>query len=215
MALVFNPDMAGAYLEDLARRIEKIETVMSAEQTIGGPVTPTHRESECQIVSTLRDVGHRCTTTELIREMDKRKLQPSDSTVKKRLAEMVKERRLDKDRRPNRQGTASRSGSVVPRVPSVHEPVPELTCRFACETMPPVGTIRVSTGGLHDRLGKLKPLISLADAAGELPRRRRGRKTHVSTLFRWTTIGCRGVVLESLQMRRDPLHVPRGVAAVL
>ena len=42
-------------------------------------------------------------------------------------------------------------------------------------------------------------LISLADAAGELPRRRRGRKTHVSTLFRWTTIGCRGVILESLQ----------------
>jgi hypothetical protein len=42
-------------------------------------------------------------------------------------------------------------------------------------------------------------LISLAVAAGELPRRRRGRKTHVSTLFRWTTIGCRGVVLESLQ----------------
>ena len=42
-------------------------------------------------------------------------------------------------------------------------------------------------------------LISLADAAGELPRRRRGRKTHVSTLFRWTTSGCRGVVLESLQ----------------
>jgi hypothetical protein len=42
-------------------------------------------------------------------------------------------------------------------------------------------------------------LITLADAAGELPRRRRGRKTHVSTLFRWTTIGCRGVILESLQ----------------
>ena len=96
-ALVFNPDKARAYLEDLARRIEEIETLMSAEQSIGGPVIPTHRESECQIVSTLRDVGHRCTTTELIREMDKRKLHPSDSTVKKRLAEMVKEGRLDKD----------------------------------------------------------------------------------------------------------------------
>jgi Protein of unknown function (DUF1580) len=42
-------------------------------------------------------------------------------------------------------------------------------------------------------------LITLAQAADELPRRRRGRKTHVSTLFRWTTSGCRGVVLESLQ----------------
>jgi hypothetical protein len=36
-------------------------------------------------------------------------------------------------------------------------------------------------------------------AAGWVPRRRRGRKTHVSTLYRWTTSGCRGIVLESLQ----------------
>jgi hypothetical protein len=43
-------------------------------------------------------------------------------------------------------------------------------------------------------------LISLAQAANELPRRRRGRKTHVSTLFRWTTAGCRGIVLETLQV---------------
>jgi hypothetical protein len=42
-------------------------------------------------------------------------------------------------------------------------------------------------------------LISLSDAATKLPRRRRGRKAHVSTLFRWTTIGVRGVVLESIQ----------------
>jgi Protein of unknown function (DUF1580) len=38
--------------------------------------------------------------------------------------------------------------------------------------------------------------IPLAQAADELPRRRRGRKTHVSTLYRWTTTGCRGVRLE-------------------
>src|SRR3954453_17662770 len=43
-------------------------------------------------------------------------------------------------------------------------------------------------------------LISLAQAAGDLPRRRRGRKTHVSTLYRWATVGCRGVVLESIQI---------------
>jgi hypothetical protein len=43
-------------------------------------------------------------------------------------------------------------------------------------------------------------LLSLAQAAGELPRRRRGRKTHVSTLFRWTSAGCRRVVLESIQV---------------
>jgi hypothetical protein len=44
-------------------------------------------------------------------------------------------------------------------------------------------------------------LISLADAAKELPRRRRGRKVHVSCLYRWSTVGCRGVVLETLQWR--------------
>ena len=42
-------------------------------------------------------------------------------------------------------------------------------------------------------------LISLAAAAKELPRRRRGRKVHVSCLYRWSTVGCRGVVLETLQ----------------
>jgi hypothetical protein len=33
-----------------------------------------------------------------------------------------------------------------------------------------------------------------------LPRRRRGRKTNISTLYRWSTIGCRGVILESIQV---------------
>ena len=43
-------------------------------------------------------------------------------------------------------------------------------------------------------------LQSLGQAADSLPRRREGRKTHVSTLFRWSTVGCRGVVLETLQV---------------
>ena len=43
-------------------------------------------------------------------------------------------------------------------------------------------------------------LLSLADAARTLPRRRGGRKPHVSCLYRWTTTGCKGVVLESLQV---------------
>jgi hypothetical protein len=42
-------------------------------------------------------------------------------------------------------------------------------------------------------------VLSLAQAADELPRRRRGRKTHVSTLYRWTQSGCRGVRLEYIQ----------------
>ena len=43
-------------------------------------------------------------------------------------------------------------------------------------------------------------VITLSDAAKELPRRRGGRKAHVSCIYRWSTIGCRGVVLETLQV---------------
>ena len=31
----------------------------------------------------------------------------------------------------------------------------------------------------------------------ELPRRRKGRKIHLTTIYRWASTGCRGVVLES------------------
>jgi hypothetical protein len=43
-------------------------------------------------------------------------------------------------------------------------------------------------------------LISLTDAAKQLPARREGKKPHISCLYRWTTTGCKGVVLESLQV---------------
>ncbi len=43
-------------------------------------------------------------------------------------------------------------------------------------------------------------LISLTEATKGLPRRRRGKKPHVSTLYRWSTAGCRGVVLETIQI---------------
>jgi hypothetical protein len=43
-------------------------------------------------------------------------------------------------------------------------------------------------------------ILTLGQAAAELPRRRRGRKTHISTLYRWTVSGCRGVILESIQI---------------
>ena len=42
--------------------------------------------------------------------------------------------------------------------------------------------------------------VPLSQAADGLPRRRRGRKTHVSTLFRWSSAGCKGVVLETIQV---------------
>ncbi len=43
-------------------------------------------------------------------------------------------------------------------------------------------------------------IITFSQAADELPRRRRGRKTHVSTFYRWSTAGCRGVRLETVQI---------------
>jgi hypothetical protein len=41
-------------------------------------------------------------------------------------------------------------------------------------------------------------LISLADAANEVPRRRRGKRCHVSTVYRWATSGIGGIKLESV-----------------
>ncbi len=43
-------------------------------------------------------------------------------------------------------------------------------------------------------------LISLREAAGSLPRRRGGKKPHVSCIYRWTTSGCKGTILESIQI---------------
>jgi len=42
-------------------------------------------------------------------------------------------------------------------------------------------------------------LISLAEAAALVPCGRKGRSPDVKTVYAWTTGGCRGVVLESLQ----------------
>jgi hypothetical protein len=42
-------------------------------------------------------------------------------------------------------------------------------------------------------------IVSLTQATDLIPPRRRGRKTNVSTLFRWSTSGCRGIVLPTLQ----------------
>ena len=46
----------------------------------------------------------------------------------------------------------------------------------------------------------VETLLPLAQAADELPRRRRGRKTNLSTLYRWSQAGCRGVRLETIQI---------------
>ncbi len=43
-------------------------------------------------------------------------------------------------------------------------------------------------------------LISLTEATKTPPLRRRGKKTHVSTIYRWSNAGCRGEVLETIQI---------------
>jgi hypothetical protein len=46
----------------------------------------------------------------------------------------------------------------------------------------------------------IEQLISLSDAAKTLPVRRQGKRPHLATLYRWTSRGCRGVILESVQI---------------
>jgi len=43
-------------------------------------------------------------------------------------------------------------------------------------------------------------VVSPTEAARLLPRRRAGKKPNVATLYRWMTTGCRGVLLESIQV---------------
>jgi Protein of unknown function (DUF1580) len=42
-------------------------------------------------------------------------------------------------------------------------------------------------------------LIALADVPAHLPKRRGGKRPHVSCIYRWAQHGCKGVVLETLQ----------------
>ena len=43
-------------------------------------------------------------------------------------------------------------------------------------------------------------LLSLTQTAKELPVRRGGKRAHVSCVYRWTKAGCKGVILESIQV---------------
>lgn len=49
---------------------------------------------------------------------------------------------------------------------------------------------------------ELEQVLTLAEAAKLkwLPKRRAGKRLHVSTVYRWTEQGCRGIVLESIQV---------------
>jgi len=43
-------------------------------------------------------------------------------------------------------------------------------------------------------------VISLTEATRLLPARRGGKRPHVSCIYRWTVTGCKGVILESIQV---------------
>ena len=43
-------------------------------------------------------------------------------------------------------------------------------------------------------------VLTLAQAASTLPRRRAGKKPHLSTLYRWSSRGLRGIRLETIQV---------------
>jgi hypothetical protein len=68
------------------------------------PAGSTQRPSDIEILETIRAVNHRCTTMKLLTEMTLRKLSPSPSTVKKRLAALVKAKQLNNDPKANPRG---------------------------------------------------------------------------------------------------------------
>lgn len=43
-------------------------------------------------------------------------------------------------------------------------------------------------------------IVSLTEAPHHLPRRRKGKRAAVSTMFRWAQQGCRGIRLETIQV---------------
>jgi len=46
----------------------------------------------------------------------------------------------------------------------------------------------------------MERVLSLSEACGLLPRRRRGKKPSYACLWRWATKGCRGIRLESIKV---------------
>ncbi len=43
-------------------------------------------------------------------------------------------------------------------------------------------------------------VVTLSEAARSLPARKASRPTRTQTLYRWSTEGCRGVILETIQI---------------
>lgn len=43
-------------------------------------------------------------------------------------------------------------------------------------------------------------VVSLTEATQHLPRRRKGKRPNVATIYRWAQVGCKGVRLEIVQV---------------
>jgi hypothetical protein len=64
----------------------------------------------------------------------------------------------------------------------------------------PPGSEGSSSSDLDHVIARLKEYVPLTTMARALPHRRRGRKCSPVTLFRWTTVGLRGVKLKYINI---------------
>jgi len=99
----FTKDLYGKLLNDALSKLSAIEQNIERARRPNTAVDLADRKFDRQIIETLKTVGHRLTTTKLNAEMNKREW-TSDSTLKKRLAELVKDGRLNNDPRARPRG---------------------------------------------------------------------------------------------------------------
>lgn len=57
----------------------------------------------------------------------------------------------------------------------------------------------------------MQEYMSLAEVVDRLPRSTRGKKQHISTVFRWCTSGVRGVRLEHIRLGKRIMITPEAL----
>ncbi len=75
-----------------------------------------------------------------------------------------------------------------------------LRCIRLCALIPGEASQVLSLQGVAMIDPNTETIISLNEAPKDLPKRRRGKTPSVSCLYRWTNAGCKGVVLEWIQI---------------
>jgi hypothetical protein len=91
-----NHDLAAILhvLAEVLARLDRLEQLLNTRLVAAAPTSapgPPHQSVGCgrEIKETLRAVGHRLTTAEVLRELSRRGYQCADSTVKAALANLV------------------------------------------------------------------------------------------------------------------------------